>query len=84
MTDPADTTRVLAETVRAALLDAARQTYEDAGIRGLCADGRWEAALAAMQQLDLSALIAHAAAGQDANDGRGTGRGRAGDAAQQS
>ena len=83
MTDPPDTHLVLAETVRAALLDAARQTYEDAGIRGLCADGRWEAAVAAMQQLDLSTLIGHAAGGQKADGGRGTGDGGAGDAPQQ-
>ena len=45
---------IAAESVRAACLDAAIQAYEDAGIRGLCADGRWEAALAAIRLLDLS------------------------------
>ena len=48
------TDSIAAEGVRAACLDAAIQAYEDAGIRGLCADGRWEAALAAIRQLDLS------------------------------
>jgi hypothetical protein len=46
------------ETVRAACLHAAMHAYEDAGIRGLCADGRWEAALAAIRQLDLSGVHA--------------------------
>ena len=49
-----DTDSIAAESVRAACLDAAMQAYEDAGIRGLCGDGRWEAALAAIRQLDLS------------------------------
>jgi pentatricopeptide repeat protein len=31
--------------------------YEDAGIRGLCEDGRWEAAMAAIRQLDLSEVL---------------------------
>jgi hypothetical protein len=47
----------LAEAVRAACLDAAMLAYEDAGIRGLCADGRWEAALAAIRLLNLSGVI---------------------------
>ena len=51
-----DTDSIAAESVRAACLSAALQAYEDAGIRGLCADGRWEAALAAIRQLDLSVL----------------------------
>ena len=48
---------ILAEAVRAACLDAAALAYEDAGIRGLCADGRWEAAQAAIRQLDLSQVL---------------------------
>jgi hypothetical protein len=53
MADRSDTLANAAERVRAACMDAAVQAYEDAGIRGLCADGRWEAALAAIRQLDL-------------------------------
>ena len=56
MSHQADTSSVVAETVRAACLDVARLAYEDAGIRGLCADGRWEAALTAIRQLDLSGV----------------------------
>jgi hypothetical protein len=52
---------MLAEAVRAACLDAARHAYEDAGIRGLCADGRWEAALAAIRHLELAGVLERAA-----------------------
>jgi hypothetical protein len=45
------------EAVRAACLDAALLAYEDAGMRGLCAEGRWEAALAAVRHLDLSGVL---------------------------
>ena len=51
-----DTASMLVETVRAAL-DAALKAYEDAGIRGLCAEGRWEAALAAIRHLKLSDVL---------------------------
>jgi hypothetical protein len=57
MSHRADTSSILAETLRAAYLDAAMLAYEDAGIRGLCADGRWEAALTAIRQLDLSGVL---------------------------
>jgi hypothetical protein len=45
------------ESVRTRCLDAALAAYEDAGMRGLCADGRWEAALDAIRRLDLSSLL---------------------------
>lgn len=35
---------------------AALAAYEDAGIRGLCEEGRWEAAIGALQSLDLRKL----------------------------
>ena len=66
MSHRTDASSVLAETVRAACLDAARLAYEDAGIRGLCADGRWDAALAAIRQLDLSTLAARPPRADDA------------------
>ncbi len=46
--------RRLAEAVRAACLAAAREAYEDAGLRGLCPEGRWEAALGAVAGLELA------------------------------
>lgn len=48
----------LAEAVRAACLSAARQAYENAGISGLCEEGRWECAVGAIQSLDLDSVIA--------------------------
>lgn len=48
--------RQLAEQVRAALIGAALTAYEDAAIRGLCAEGAWEVAVGAMQHLDLSRI----------------------------
>jgi len=41
------------EAVREACIRAAVDAYEDAGIQGLCAEGRWEAAIAAIRRLDL-------------------------------
>lgn len=43
----------LNERIRAALLEAALRAHEEAGLRGLCAEGRWEAAVDAMRSLDL-------------------------------
>jgi hypothetical protein len=42
--------------VRTALIDAALTAYEDAAIRGVCADGAWEVAITAMRRLDLSRI----------------------------
>lgn len=53
------------ETIRRALIEAAEAAYEDAGIRGLCAEGRWEAAVQAMRTLDVQA-VARGAAGPSA------------------
>lgn len=50
--------RETAETVRQACIAAALAAYEDAGVLGLCAEGRWEAAISAMQSLDLRSLTA--------------------------
>ena len=43
----------IAEAARQACIAAALAAYEDAGVMGLCAEGRWEAAVGAMQSLDL-------------------------------
>lgn len=50
----------LMKAVRQACIDAALAAYEDAGIAGLCAEGRWEAAISAMQSLDLKQLAQQA------------------------
>lgn len=52
--------RELAEQVRAAIVEAAISAYEDAGVRGICAEGAWEVAVGAMRSLDLSRIVAGA------------------------
>lgn len=47
----------LAETIRAACIKAALEAYEEGGVLGLCAEGRWEYAISTLQQLDLDRLI---------------------------
>jgi hypothetical protein len=47
----------IAEAVRRACAEAAAEAYEDAGIRGLCAEGRWEAAHDAIRRVDVRAII---------------------------
>ena len=49
--------RRLAEAVREACLKAARDAYENAGISGLCEEGRWECAVDAIRSLDLETTI---------------------------
>ncbi len=43
----------VAERVRAALVQAALEAYEDAAVRGLCCEGAWEVAMGAIRGLDL-------------------------------
>ncbi|MEO8038866.1 MAG: acetyltransferase [Betaproteobacteria bacterium] len=45
-----------AERIRDTLLAAALQAYEDAGVQGLCAEGRWEAAVGAVRAVDVGSL----------------------------
>ncbi len=40
--------RAVAEAVREALRTAAQRAYEEGGLSGLCAEGRWELALDAL------------------------------------
>ena len=47
----------IAEAVRAACILAAREAYEEAGMRGLCAEGRWEYAIDVLQHLDLRMVL---------------------------
>ena len=51
----------LAERVRTALIEHALAVHADAGVRGLCAQGAWEAAVGALRSLNLAPLC-HAAA----------------------
>lgn len=47
----------LAKRIRHACLEAVLQAYEDAGIQGLCAEGRWEAAVSALKTVELAPLL---------------------------
>ena len=53
MSDPLQ----IAETVRTACLQAALEAFEEAGISGLCLEGRWEIAVQAIRTLDLRPLV---------------------------
>ena len=48
----------IAEHVRDHCLNVIIEAYEDAGLQGLCAEGRWEAAVGALRALDLAPLLA--------------------------
>jgi hypothetical protein len=43
--------------VRDACGKAAQEAWENAGISGLCEEGRWECAISAIRALDLEAVI---------------------------
>jgi len=49
-------TRVSLEQIRDALMSCALAAYDDALVRGLCAEGAREAAIGAMRRLDLSEM----------------------------
>ncbi len=48
----------VAEAVRTACVVAAERAYEDGGVSGLCAEGRWELAVEAIRDLDLRQVLA--------------------------
>jgi len=50
-------TRYLADMVRLACIRAALEGYEHASMSGLCHEGAWEAAIGAMEMLDLDAVL---------------------------
>lgn len=47
----------LVKRIRDACLQAALQACEDAGVQGLCAEGRWEAAVGAPKAVELAPLF---------------------------
>lgn len=55
--DQRDKSIVLAETVRKACIEAAREGFRDASVSGLCRDGAEEAAISAIQKLDINDLV---------------------------
>ena len=52
-----DDQKRLAQAVREACVAAALKAHEEAGISGLCYEGRWEIAIDAMRNLDLAAVL---------------------------
>lgn len=57
MSDDEHRDRNLAEAVREACIAAALAGYEDAGLSGLCHEGRWECAVSAMRVVDLEPAL---------------------------
>jgi hypothetical protein len=49
--------RALAEKIRAAYLETALNSYEDAAANGLCAQGAWECAVDSMRRLEITDLL---------------------------
>ena len=47
----------LAETIRAACIQAAVDGYEDASMSGLCHEGAWELAIDAIRSLNINAIF---------------------------
>lgn len=47
----------VADRIRTVMVETALRAYEDAGVQGLCAEGRWEAAVSALRSVDLASLL---------------------------
>jgi hypothetical protein len=47
----------LAKRIRETCIEAVLQAYEDAGIQGLCPEGRWEAVVDALRTIELAPLL---------------------------
>jgi len=56
-TNGPDRERMLAEAVRTACAEAAREAYNDASIRGLCSEGAAEVAVGTIRALDLTPFV---------------------------
>lgn len=54
---PPDRLHDAAEAVRLACLRVAQDGYEQAGMSGLCEEGRWEMVLDALDTLDVDAVL---------------------------
>jgi hypothetical protein len=61
----------IAEVVRQACIEAALRAYDDAGLSGLCQEGRWECAIDAMRALPLRLLLQARRAAQGGAEGAG-------------
>lgn len=54
----------IALKVRQACIEAAQQGFKDASMSGLCAEGAMEAAISAIQKLDIASIIAREASSE--------------------
>jgi hypothetical protein len=50
--------REIAEATQRTLVAVALQAYEEAGLSGLCGEGRWEVALGAIRDYDVRNITA--------------------------
>jgi hypothetical protein len=57
------------EAIRLACLEAALEAYENAGMSGLCAEGRWECAIQAIRELNLKTALHEAVLEEDKRHG---------------
>jgi hypothetical protein len=57
------------EAIRLACLEAALEAYENAGMSGLCAEGRWECAVQAIRELNLKTALHEIALEEDKHRG---------------
>ena len=57
----------IAESTRRKLIQIALLAYEEAGLSGLCAEGRWEVALGAMQSCNVMSLDVDSLDGRASN-----------------
>ena len=47
----------LAKRIRDVCVQTILRAYEDAGVQGLCAEGRWEVAVDTLRTLDLAPVL---------------------------
>lgn len=59
----------IAEAVREACRLAVAEAWEDAGVQGLCVEGRCEVAIGALERLDLVAIIEQASGAKPVRGG---------------
>jgi len=63
-----DHLKSLANRIRRACLTAAREGFEDAELSGLCREGCMEAALSAIEMVDIDQLLASSKEGSEIPD----------------
>ncbi|MGB8647572.1 MAG: acetyltransferase [Anaerolineae bacterium] len=61
---PEVATRDLVEAIREACIQTALDAYEQGGLAGLCAEGRWELAIDALRSLKVESLLSASEAKQ--------------------